>query len=407
MIQVELGVFTLCFLIPVLLTVIPFSLLLRKYGLKDFLIIGSFISCLGSAVRLVLVSAAIEKNNTFILTTTQAFIAVGITMILVCPPYLSTQWFPVHERRFATGVALMSLYLGLGLGFLCSNKLLASLPDDRVKNLQDLLLGQTCVGALVFWVLWLFFPGITRSAPSVLQRSQRLPVGSSLRTIQRKGRLWLCLISATFTSGSYFFLFYHVSWIAYHVGFYDNIGSRSVLDLYPLICVFSGMFLALAVIKCSDRCHYLFGTMMVTCSILAINLIVLALCVSIFEDSISVQGRRVFMILEGIISFACVVIISPLFTEFIADFMYPVPEETTFAFFICTQVILPTILSSIVLADSIKNAKNFCKGILFLVCGITLLGTLIFCTLAKTKNKRKPLEKGTRPRQSFRTNADF
>ena len=63
-------------------------------------------------------------------------------MILICPPFLSTQWFPVHERRFATGVSQMSLYLGLAFGFIFSDKIADTLHDDGVHNLQNLLLGM-------------------------------------------------------------------------------------------------------------------------------------------------------------------------------------------------------------------------------------------------------------------------
>ena len=275
-----------------------------------------------------------------------------------------------------------------------------------LKVYRSVFSGQTIVAICIYWLLIGFFPDVSISAPSVLQRSQRLPAKSSLKNLTKNGRLWLCLISAVLTSGSYFFMFYHISWVANHVGFYDKVANRNVMNLYALICVFFGMFFAFAVLKCSDRCHYLFGTMLLTCLILTINLIILAVSVTVFQDSLTIEGRRIFMILEGIISFACVVIVSPLFSEFIADFMYPVPEETTFALFTCTQMLLPTILSIIFLAGSIKNDKRFCETVIWVIAGATLLGTVIFTTLAKTKNKRKPLERGTRPRQSFGPNME-
>lgn len=94
--------------------VFPVSWFIDKMGVRNSLLVGSLLTCLGTALQC---GATTPDSFTFALVS-QASTSVGQVFILGLPPYISATWFGADEISRASAVGVFGNQLGCALSFI-------------------------------------------------------------------------------------------------------------------------------------------------------------------------------------------------------------------------------------------------------------------------------------------------
>lgn len=109
--------------------IIPATFLLDLYGLRNCLIIGSFLNAFGSSIK----CFAIERTRFWLVMIGQTSVAIAQLYILNIPPLLAATWFPSSEVTRATAYGVFGNQVGIAIGFVIPPLLMPNL-DDNSKN---------------------------------------------------------------------------------------------------------------------------------------------------------------------------------------------------------------------------------------------------------------------------------
>ena len=366
--------------------------------LKRYLVGSAFITALSLTIRCIFISCTVDYNNKYVLYVTQLPLSIAACMSLICPPQISIQWFPQSERRSATGLALLSMYLGVSYSFIIDCILIVCYQDapNLMKKFRYFQMYQAIFGVCLYLVLLFALPKVDITfVPSFLSLSQRFSIKSSLSKLREKGRIWICLTCSAVTIGSFLFFFYQISWVVDQLDLFDT-DSGQVMDtkslLYFALSVLGTLILAIlatyGLFRLSDRFHrlfpFLFGVMIIYTTIF----VILTIFVFVFLDYWKQVGQLVFFLVTGNAASTCIFVFTPLFAEFMCDFMYPIPEEFTYAIFFSSIFVMPTAFSFAFLHAGEHDDSRFAKAAICVVMGCAAFGTILFATLKGTKNKR-------------------
>ncbi|MGL4368129.1 MAG: MFS transporter, partial [Spirochaetota bacterium] len=105
--QMQIGLFSLCYMFVFLVMCIPASYILDRFGIRAGIGTGAVLMGLSAAVK-----GIFPSNYTAVLIA-QIGLAVAQPFILNAGTMLAARWFPVNERGTATGFAMLAQYLGI------------------------------------------------------------------------------------------------------------------------------------------------------------------------------------------------------------------------------------------------------------------------------------------------------
>eukprot|EP01114_Cavostelium_apophysatum_P015978 TRINITY_DN4470_c0_g1_i2.p1 TRINITY_DN4470_c0_g1~~TRINITY_DN4470_c0_g1_i2.p1 ORF type:complete len:481 (+),score=61.94 TRINITY_DN4470_c0_g1_i2:51-1493(+) len=117
------NMLSLVFMIAYVPFVFVASYALDHRGLRFGLLIGAFLTALGTWIR------CVGKWNFYATFVGQTLCAIGQPFILNAPPKLAQNWFPDNQRTIATTISSVANPIGVGLGFLLP-PLIVTEPSD-------------------------------------------------------------------------------------------------------------------------------------------------------------------------------------------------------------------------------------------------------------------------------------
>jgi FLVCR family MFS transporter len=138
------------------------SWIIGEYGLRVAAVAASVFCAAGAILR-----CFADASSFWMLLIAQLLNAAAGPVVMTVPPALSSVWFGVHERTFATAVGSLANYMGSATGFLLG------LTVNNVQQLQRLLYIEA-LGTTVLMVLFLiYFPARPPKPPSVTAGMER------------------------------------------------------------------------------------------------------------------------------------------------------------------------------------------------------------------------------------------
>lgn len=117
--DIKIGILSMCFMIVYLFVSLPASWIIDKYGIRIGVGIGVVLTGVFGLLR-GLVSA--HYNPVLI---SQIGIAIGQPFLLNAMTKIAARWFPIEERATASGLATLSMYVGILGGMIITPNLIS------------------------------------------------------------------------------------------------------------------------------------------------------------------------------------------------------------------------------------------------------------------------------------------
>eukprot|EP00475_Leptophrys_vorax_P029187 TRINITY_DN4264_c0_g1_i2.p1 TRINITY_DN4264_c0_g1~~TRINITY_DN4264_c0_g1_i2.p1 ORF type:complete len:307 (-),score=58.45 TRINITY_DN4264_c0_g1_i2:767-1687(-) len=152
---------------------IPFvflgPLMVTSYSLRTAVVISSCFNCAGAIVRYI----ACLSDSYAVLMLGQIIAAFAQPFFYPLSTQLASEWFPVSERAFATGVGVLSNYLGTALGLLVG---VLFINEESAYN--EYFFFEAVMCAVIFLIALLLFSATPAIPPSITAPQVRVPVDS-------------------------------------------------------------------------------------------------------------------------------------------------------------------------------------------------------------------------------------
>ncbi|KAH0545602.1 feline leukemia virus subgroup C receptor-related protein 2-like [Cotesia glomerata] len=152
--------------------VVPGSYMAERIGLRWTAILGSFLVCIGSWIKIFSVSP-----NGFITTFIgQSFLAVTQVVILTVPGRLAALWFPSRQISTATSLGIFGNQLGVALGFWLTPILVKNHEklEDIGADLLKLFWTIAALSTASFILVVIFFQDEPKLPPSETRKLQKI-----------------------------------------------------------------------------------------------------------------------------------------------------------------------------------------------------------------------------------------
>jgi len=147
--ELDIGMLSMCFMIVYIIVSIPASWVIDTYGIRVGVGIGVALTGVFGLLR------GWPGHSYGLVLVAQIGIAVGQPFILNAVTSVAARWFPARERATASGLATLSLYLGILVGL----ALTPTLTLHRQMGGMLLVYGVAALGAAVVFV------GLARERP--------------------------------------------------------------------------------------------------------------------------------------------------------------------------------------------------------------------------------------------------
>lgn len=116
--DIKIGILSMCFMIVYLVVSIPASWIIDKYGIRTGVGIGVVLTGIFGLLR-----GLASANYNFVLLS-QIGIAIGQPFLLNAITKIAARWFPLQERATASGLATLSMYIGILGGMILTPNLI-------------------------------------------------------------------------------------------------------------------------------------------------------------------------------------------------------------------------------------------------------------------------------------------
>jgi sugar phosphate permease len=181
--DIKIGILSMCFMIVYLFVSLPASWVIDKYGIRIGVGIGVVLTGIFGLLR-GLFSA---HYNPVLLS--QIGLAIGQPFLLNAITKVAARWFPLKERATASGLATLSMYIGILGGMILTPNLIAGSSIVSMLRIYGVF---SIVAAIVFFI---FIKERPLTAPCDPDQEERALVLDGLKRIFHfKDFNWLMLI---------------------------------------------------------------------------------------------------------------------------------------------------------------------------------------------------------------------
>jgi MFS family permease len=220
---------------------LPFGILADKKGWRITVGIGAILMASFCVLRIFVLGMGFMW-----MLIAQTGFSFGGPPVLASVQKMVVKWFPVKERTVASGLGILTTFLGLMLGSFLSPRLFslfAASPTDYYGGLS----GTLTIDGIIIVIGAIIFFAIAREAPAkppVIEEKVTLKMGGMVRTRD----LWLLAAGFFAGFGIYFAL---LTWTAYILG---AIGITSAADvgLVQAMMTLGGIFGCIVIPRVSD-----------------------------------------------------------------------------------------------------------------------------------------------------------
>jgi cyanate permease len=110
--DLKIGMLSMCFMIVFIVVSIPASWIIDRYGIRTGVGTGAILTGIFGLIR------GFAGSDYTILLIAQIGIGVGQPFLLNAITKIAARWFPLSERATASGLATLSMYIGILAGML-------------------------------------------------------------------------------------------------------------------------------------------------------------------------------------------------------------------------------------------------------------------------------------------------
>ena len=152
---------------------IPFSFMLRKYGLGFTMVSAAFLNAMGAIIRYV---GGIQRDGFWYVFAGHSVGGLATTAYLFLPPRIAAIWFGERERATATGIAVAVDALGISLGFFQSAAMVRNHQDLSLiaKDLKHFLISVAVPAVIIFIFICIVVRDKPLTPPSLSEASSTL-----------------------------------------------------------------------------------------------------------------------------------------------------------------------------------------------------------------------------------------
>jgi sugar phosphate permease len=116
--DIKIGILSMCFMIVYLVVSIPASWIIDKFGIRTGVGIGVVLTGIFGLSR------GLVSTNYNLVLLSQICIAIGQPFLLNAITKIAARWFPIEERATASGLATLSMYIGILGGMILTPNLI-------------------------------------------------------------------------------------------------------------------------------------------------------------------------------------------------------------------------------------------------------------------------------------------
>lgn len=141
--DLAIGLLSLCFMAVYILIFLPSAWLIDTWGIRAAVTLGAVLTAVFGLTR------GIFGHSFVLVFISQVGIAIGQPLVLGATTKIAGRWFPADERATATGLATLSIYLGVLISLIVTPMLTAS------SGMRGMLLicGVAGVVAALFFII--------------------------------------------------------------------------------------------------------------------------------------------------------------------------------------------------------------------------------------------------------------
>lgn len=172
--DLKIGILSMCFMIVYLAVSIPASWIIDTYGIRIGVGAGAVLTGVFGLVR-----GVVPPHYTLILVA-QIGIAAGQPFLLNAITKVAARWFPIEERATASGLATLSMYIGILAGMMLTPFLVQGSGITKVLQIYGIM---ALIIATVFMVFVRERPLVAPCPPDQEERALAL---DGLKLIFRK-----------------------------------------------------------------------------------------------------------------------------------------------------------------------------------------------------------------------------
>ncbi|MFX1276180.1 MAG: MFS transporter [Promethearchaeota archaeon] len=300
----EILLLALTFMIVYIPVTFISAWIIDKYDFKIGASIGAFFIGIFGFLRF------FAFSNYILVLIFQIGIAIGQPFILNVYTKLSANWFPQNERQTATGLSMLSQFLGIALGLLLTPFIVEGLGDLGI-GVMNLIYGLIAI--IIGFLFIMFAKNRPSIAPSNQVSSEKVMMTEGLKQLFRNKSFIFLFISFFFGVGV-------LNWLIGYSGLIvEGKGYTPIFaGVFSSLMVFGGIIgsgvISILAAKVKNR-KYL---MVISFLIATISLFV----ISITNEAISLNVFS-FLLGFGILSAA------PVALEYVVDITKPVPEASS------------------------------------------------------------------------------
>ena len=174
--------------------IIPAMWFLDRFGLQLTVVISAWVLAIGSTIRCFVPDG--DSRWIVLFHVGHIMIAFVGLAIMMCPPRLSSVWFPPKQRAFATAVTTLAESVGITIAFLALPYITQRYSIHTMLYIQAEM--SICVAALAT----IYFPPKPSTPPSPTADQERVPFLHSMKLLLTNVPFLFLAISGGISTGS-------------------------------------------------------------------------------------------------------------------------------------------------------------------------------------------------------------
>ncbi len=143
-----------------MLFTIPFTWFLYRYGLRIVTLVGAWMLAVGCGIRVFVPFVPHAREWIWVMHLGHIIIGLVGLPIMIIPSKVSSVWFPVNQRSFATAITTNAQGFGSGFGFLMITYL------TEQFGIRTMLYVQAEIALFVAILATIYFPAEPPTPPS-------------------------------------------------------------------------------------------------------------------------------------------------------------------------------------------------------------------------------------------------
>ena len=358
-----------------------FPIIMNLFGLRYGILLGMFLTCLGSVIRIFTTSYPAATIIMYIAHFLNGL--AGPASMGACTT-ISVNWFPCNERTLATGIGGAANYLGVAVSFLIgplmvrqinSTNHTATQLSEVTADIYHMLYVLAGVCVVLFLLILVYFPSKPKHPPSITANEERSNLFQSLRQLLTNVSFWIIFLCYGVATGV------NSAWSGFLYPNLSMLKDIKVTQVYVgwlgFYSTIAGAISAIVIGLISDRFPRWKKTFIIVAMALAA---IAAFLFTLFCNEMIRVGNSTYFVITftGILLTLFVNSTIGIYYELSAEVGYPVPEATSTMVFTLANNLVGFVFLLIAQFPQLGTSwMNWCQAVAFVVVIPVLIFTPI------------------------------